>query len=68
MNNKTVIIPGMANKLLAFSVRFMSRKFVALPKLSKCAQMGAEAVEMKKCFSWVFFVFGNKFEQISKKI
>lgn len=25
MNNKTVIIPGMANKLLAFSVRFMSR-------------------------------------------
>ena len=28
MNNKTVIIPGMANKLLAFSVRFMSRKFV----------------------------------------
>ncbi|ANB59910.1 SDR family NAD(P)-dependent oxidoreductase [Anoxybacteroides amylolyticum] len=28
MNNKTVIIPGLANKLLAFSVRFMPRKFV----------------------------------------
>ncbi|MCL6617365.1 MAG: SDR family oxidoreductase, partial [Anoxybacillus ayderensis] len=28
MNNKTVIIPGVANKLLAFSVRFMPRKFV----------------------------------------
>ncbi|EMT44998.1 SDR family NAD(P)-dependent oxidoreductase [Anoxybacillus flavithermus] len=28
MNDKTVIIPGMANKLLAFSVRFMPRKFV----------------------------------------
>lgn len=68
MNNKTVIIPGMANKLLAFSVRFMSRKFVALPKLSTCAQMGAEVIEVKKCFESDTFSLDNKFEQISKKI
>lgn len=41
---------------------------ITLSKLSKCAQMGAETIEMKKYFSWVFFVFGNKFEQITKKI